>query len=102
MNNKEQFIEKVMASVDSINKAEVNPFLYEKIMNRMGQKKGKVIPFVQRPQFVRLAACILLLIAMNVFVCIHFAQPTYTSTHTSQEQTTNPVAQEYLSYMKNI
>ncbi|MEI8279911.1 MAG: hypothetical protein WCG87_09120 [Bacteroidota bacterium] len=102
MNNKEQFIEKVMTSIEGINKAEANPFLYEKIVNRMGQDRGKLIPFIQQPQFIRLAACLLVLVAMNVLVCIHFAEPKYTETHTEQQNDVNPVAQEYLSYMKNI
>jgi hypothetical protein len=60
-------IEEVMSSIDSIKRAEANPFLYEKIMYRM--KNGKSTAEVQ-PKFSwqwALAACVIVGVNIGIW-----------------------------------
>ena len=92
-NNKE--IEKILNSLEGIQKPEANPFLYEKVMNRLTGKEAAVVSMAPRVVW-QAAACFAILIALNVFVLIRS-----NTNENSQSENTNPMAQEYFSYLNN-
>jgi hypothetical protein len=62
---KEDWIADVMSSVDEIHPAEPNPFLYEKIVNRMSAANRQETFFTRR-MVTRLSVGFVLLIIMNL------------------------------------
>ena len=66
--NKEQLINETLNSLKGIKKAQANPFLYEKVLNRMsaGNTTERRIFFSLRWQVVTLT----LLLALNAFTLI--------------------------------
>ncbi len=94
MENKNE-IEKILASLDSIQKAEANPFLYEKVMIRLEGKEARVVSIVPI-KIWQAAACFAVLIALNIFVWTRTD-----SVGKTQNENKNPLAQEYFSYINN-
>lgn len=65
MNNKEQWADEVLQSLDGIQKAKPNPELFAKITNKLyAEKQSKIIPLKQLG-WVAAAACLLL--ALNIY-----------------------------------
>ena len=94
MNAKEKWIEDRLSSLDGLKKAEANPYLYSKVMNRMEKKDAKELRL--NPSIVwSMAACVLVVLSINVFTLLHFSKAT-------TEMNSNVVAQEYFSYTKNL
>ena len=91
--NKE--IEKTLNSLEGIQKPEENPFLYEKVMNRLTNREATVISIAPHTVW-QAAACFAALIALNVFVLIRS-----NTNENPQSEKTNPLAQEYFSYLNN-
>jgi hypothetical protein len=61
-------IEKTMASLDGITRAEANPYLYEKVIDRIKKGRGPVFP--SRSLVVRISAACLILVLLNMFTWI--------------------------------
>ena len=93
---KEQWIVDTMSSIDRIGRAEVNPFLYTKVMQRRENRSINVIVINPRLAWA-VAASLILLIGLNVFVCANFSK-----TNTAQGKTgTTAFASEYFQFMNN-
>src|SRR5581483_737529 len=95
MNTKEQWIEQTLASLDNVNFAQASSVLKQKAISKL--KGGKTINIP--PKIVwRAAACIALLIGINLFSISHFnksASGTVASNHSGV------FATEYFSYIDN-
>ena len=65
MNEKEKWINEIESSLNDIESAEVNPYLYSKILNRIQVKKETIVP----SKLVLLSAsALVLLIILNFFI----------------------------------
>jgi hypothetical protein len=64
MNTKDQWIQKSMESLDNINQAEVNPFLADKIMNRMSRREDTV--YFSSKKIRRIAVAFIILLMINI------------------------------------
>lgn len=88
-------IEKTLNSLDNLQKAEANAFLYDKVIMKLQNKEAKVVSIAPRLVW-QAAACFAVLITLNIFVWTRSANTTETKT---QAENTNPVAKEYFSYL---
>ncbi len=89
-------VEKTLNSLSGLQKAEANAFLYEKVMSGLQKSEARVIPIAPRIIW-QAAACFAALIVVNVFVWTKSADTNETSQ--TKTENTNPVAQEYFSYI---
>lgn len=87
-------IEKTLNSLDGLQKAEMHPFLYEKIRHRM-QNKGQSYYIPSRYSW-KLASVVIVVLAMNIITWTRSS-----SNEKSTEQKKNPIAQEYFSYLNS-
>lgn len=96
MNQKENWIQETLNSVDCIKRADANEDLYDKVMQRSQKREAKIMSI--KPQLVwRVAASITLLIGLNVFTLL--------SQHSQKENKngeSNTFATEYFSYINQI
>ncbi|MER3471468.1 MAG: hypothetical protein C4330_09060 [Chitinophagaceae bacterium] len=65
----EKCIEQILNSLDGMQRAEANPFLFQKIKNRMQQKDE---PIISLQMGWRLALALATVIALNMFTFQHF------------------------------
>jgi hypothetical protein len=85
--NKEKWINEVMNSLDSIKSSEVNPFLYNRILKKIGSGNAEYAPM----KLVWLAAAsFILLIALN-FTIIRVAN----SSHGNKKNELQKLAADY-------
>ena len=84
-----------MESIDSINRAEPSFALQHRILERVKTPNGKIIS-IQTKMIWRAAACVVVLVGMNIFSLVHFNK----SKNTSSENA-NTIATEYFSYITN-
>ena len=96
METKEDWINKTMESLDGANRAECDPLLFDKLLERMHHHKPKVISVYSRLA-CRVAALILILISFNVFTLVYFF-----GTSGNRQNTAKSVANEYFSYIDSI
>lgn len=89
-NNSE--IEKTLNSLESLRKAEPGAFFYEKVMMKLEGRKAKIVSFSPALAW-KAAACLGALIIINVFVW------TRSGAQMAQPEESNPLAQEYFSYL---
>lgn len=69
-----QQIDLIMESLESISRAQANPFLYEKIMNRMNEPSGvKRIVDNRFSLNLKYVLTILILIILNLFTIVQFS-----------------------------
>ncbi len=94
MEPKESLVKETLESIDGINSAKANPFLFDKVMHRMqGRTEGRVF----KPATVRLAiAFVAVLVGLNVFSLLHYTRST------KEQVSSNPVSTEYFSYLNNF
>ena len=94
MEPKEKLINDTMESIDGISRASANPFLYDKIINRMNNAtKSNVL----KPATIGWAmAFILLLVGLNILSITH-----YNKSGASQVDGSSLVSNEYFSYLNN-
>lgn len=90
--NKE--IEETLDSLNDLQKASPDELFYERVMLRLENKEAKVVSLSPRVIW-QAAACIAVLIVLNVFVCLHFSK-----IDDNMQAQKNPVAEEYFSYLK--
>lgn len=96
MEAKEKWISETIESIDSIQKAEANHFLYDKVIHRLNSQSLET-NFIKPKAIYRLAACIVLFIGFNVFTILHFNSSVVTSQNNS-----SVFANEYFSFINNI
>ena len=89
-------IEKTLNSLGGLQKAEANAFLYEKVMSRLEKPEAKVVSIAPRIIW-QAAACFAALVVLNVFVWTRSAETNETAK--TKTENSNPVAQEYFSYL---
>jgi hypothetical protein len=94
MEPKEKLIKETMESIDGIGRASTNPFLYDKIMNRMNSvTKGSIL----RPATIGWAmAFMAILVGLNILTITH-----YNKQSSSQVDGSGLVNKEYFSYLNN-
>ncbi len=95
MNTKEKQIQETLESIDSISRAEVPFDLGNKILQRVQKQNGK-ISLIKTKMIWRAAACVVVLVGMNIFSLVHFSKSKVESLENS-----NPIATEYFSYITN-
>lgn len=84
MNDKKHTESRIDAIIDSTNgikRAEANPYLYTRIMSKLGEEKSvwaSISGFITRPAIVLSTLC--LVIILNVFVVTNSKEETTTST----------------------
>ena len=96
MNQKENWIQETLNSIDNIKRADASEELYENIAQRLQRRETKIIS-LQSNLVWRVAASITILIGLNVFTLL--------SQHTKNENKTgesNTFATEYFSYINQI
>jgi hypothetical protein len=73
--DKEIWIEKTLNSLDGIQRAVPSTGMQARIMQRIRDERFRIIPdTVHQATIYRVAAAILLIVAMNVFTCITFSK----------------------------
>jgi hypothetical protein len=95
MNNQEKFAEEVINSTAGMQRATAPADLYERVMERM-QTGRKTVPLLPKVAIWQAAAAILLLAALNVYICLQVMQPTATTANNSY------IEQEYFSHTESI
>ena len=93
MNTKEQWINKTLESLDGTGRAGLNPFIREKILQRVRTPLPEQIS-LKFSRVWKIAAVIILLISLNIFTLIHLQR----SSGTFQDQVKS-VASEYFSFI---
>ena len=96
METKENRINKTLESLDGANRAESDPLLFEKALQRI-QHNNPTILSIRSRMIWRAAALILVLISLNVFTMVYFAK-----TPDKNQNTAKSVANEYFSYIDSI
>jgi hypothetical protein len=96
METKENWINKTLESLDDINRAESDPLLFDKVLQRI-QHDRPIIISVRSRMIWRVAALILVLISFNVFTMIYFAKVSGIG-----QNNVKSVANEYFSYIDSI
>ena len=89
---KEDWIENVLDSAGKIKQAEADPFLFERILNRL-QNKGTESNFVPNKIKARLTVGFAILIAINIFSIERF--------HSNKGETGHNESSFYNSYFSN-
>jgi len=96
MEAKEKWINDTIESIDNIQHIDANPFIYEKVLQRLNNRTS--IAANRQPKVLyRLAACIVIVIGLNVFTMIHFNKSAVSS-----QDNKSVFANEYFSYIDNI
>jgi len=95
METKETLVNKTLESLEGMEKAKANPYLYDKVLHRMQTVAEH--RFV-KPAMVRLAlAAIAVIICINVYSLLH-----YEKTGSSSASTGNAFGTEYFSYINGF
>jgi hypothetical protein len=95
METKENWINKTMESLDGVNRAESDPLLFDKALQRI-QHGNPTVVSIRSGLVWRIAALILILISFNVFTLV------YSKTSGNSHNTAKSVANEYFSYIDSI
>lgn len=90
--DKEKWVENTLDSLEGIQRAEAPPGLLEKAMQRASRGKARIVSMT-RTQVWSAAACGLVLIAANVFMCLQFS---HSGQHAQSQQ--EAFAQEYFVF----
>jgi hypothetical protein len=93
METKEAWIEETMNALDGIARAESNPSFREKTMQGLRQNQTEMMK-IQPGLIWKLAACIAILVTINIFTLISI-NPSAGTDH----NTVKSVANEYFSYI---
>ena len=94
MNRKENWSQETLNSIDSIKRAEVSDKLLEKVNQRLQKPKAKIIS-IQTKTLWRAAACITVLIGLNIFTIAFNAK-----TKNGHQDSSDTFANEYFFYLK--
>ena len=96
MNTKEKWISETMESLNTIHGAKANPMLYANVMREIKKGSAKII-ILTPTTLLKVAACVALLVGLNVFSILH-----YQTSHRTEKNTTNPIVSEYFNYSNSI
>ncbi|HWY38844.1 MAG TPA: hypothetical protein VNY73_09815 [Bacteroidia bacterium] len=89
-------VEKTLNSLDGMKRAEAPAFLYDRVLAHLEKEEARVVSISPR-MIWQAAACLAVLIALNVFVCLLSSG----NAGNRQAERVNPVGQEYFSYLNN-
>ena len=93
MKTKEEWVDQAMESLNAVGRAELNPFVRERILQGFAGPVKEQASI--KPGLVwKIAAIILLLISLNVFTILH-----YSKSSGNGQSSTRSVASEYFSYI---
>ena len=95
--DKDTWIEDAMASIDGIERAHTNIPVYDMVMQKVYSAKGKVVTMSPR-MALRAAACIVVLIAVNVYVCMQYSVHKNGTSYSNINE--KAVAKEYFSFVE--
>ena len=96
METKEEWINKALESLDGAKRAESDPILFDKVLQRIQYHKP-IINSIRSRMIWRVAALILVLISFNVITMVYFAK-----TSGNSQNNVKSVANEYFSYIDSI
>jgi hypothetical protein len=96
METKENWINKTLESLNGVNRAESDPLLFEKALQRI-QHGNPTIISIRSSMIWRVAALILVLISFNVFTMVYFTKASGIS-----QNNVKSVAYEYFYYIDSI
>ena len=96
MISKEENIRKTLDSINTIERAEADPLLLDKIIQRIDIAKNRTIS-IQPRLLLQLAACIAVLIAFNIITWIHFSKNKKNSVQTNYSESIQSVAENYFN-----
>ena len=96
METKEEWITKTMESLEGTDRAESDPLLFDKVLQRIQNDQLKVVS-IHKQVIWKAAALILILISFNVFTLVYFSSSSDNSINTVKS-----VANEYFSYIDSI
>lgn len=96
MEAKEKWINDTLESLQGVRRAEANPFLSEKVLQRLQNKQPVIIVYPLRIAW-RIAASVVLLAGINFYTCLHYQR----STFNSKQVNVNSLGMEYFSYMQS-
>lgn len=96
---KEQWKEEILDSLENIQPAEPNPFLFAKIQRKLDeQRKAKSPTFISKPILTLAFTAIAFLISLNFFAISQLNNQDYDSvTSTENESSYAIVSQDYLN-----
>lgn len=94
--DKDKWIEDAMASINGIERAHTTTTVYESVMQRV--QSAKVITMSPRLT-MRAAACILMLISVNVYVCMQYSGHKNGTSYSNINE--KAVAKEYFSFVES-
>lgn len=95
METNEEKINKTMESLDGMDQAEMDPVIFDRILQRLRDQGPKVIS-IHKQLIWKAAALILILISINVFTMVFYTRSG------SSGNTVKSVATEYFSYIDSI
>jgi len=91
-----QKVEETIASIDGLQRAEANPYFYDKIMQRIKSAPARVV--TMKPSMIwTAAACLVLLFGINLFTWIDYSKTTNYTNHTKTDATVNALVKDYFS-----
>ena len=96
METKEEWINKTMESLEGMNRAESDPVLFDKVLQRIQNHQPMVVS-IHKQMIWKAAALILILISMNVFTLVYFSK-----SPDKDQNAVRTVANEYFSYIDSI
>ncbi|MGZ3862328.1 MAG: hypothetical protein ACXVPN_03580 [Bacteroidia bacterium] len=89
-------IENTLNSLEGIERADIGPLFYDKVMNRIENGEAKVVSIAPRVLW-QAAAGFAFLIALNIVVLLRNGN----SKNLQAQDNNNPLAKEYFSYFSN-
>ncbi len=93
MKTKKEWVDKAMESLNGAGRAELNPFVRERILQGLSEPVTEQATV--KPGLVwKIAAVILLLISLNVFTIVYYNRSSGSSSNPARS-----VASEYFSYI---
>ena len=96
METKVEWISKTMESLEGMNRAESDPLLFDKVLQRIQNHQPMVVS-IHKQVIWKAAAFFLILISFNVFTLVFFSSSSDNSINTVKS-----VANEYFSYIDSI
>ena len=96
---KEQWKEEILNSLENMQPADPNPFLFAKIQHKLEEQGRQASQtFISKPLMTLAFTAIVFLISLNFFAISQLNNQDYSSTHTVESESSySIVAQDYLN-----
>lgn len=98
MESKEQWIDEVLSSLDGAKHLQASNALQQQIVNKIPKLKPRVFSLLAYQRWVA-AACILILLGINIWTLIQYHQGKRTKETATME---NPVYKEYFTFLNEF